>query len=97
MTTQTIPSTDILDLDSEVASRSHASDGASRRRDRYKGTLEFRLIFAAAFVVFLLTSALERALPMRWSAGSELQAPRKSIIGQAKESASIAAGYAFMG
>lgn len=60
-------------------------------------TIEFRLIFSAAFALFLLTSVLERALPHKWSGRSESGEIRKSVIEQAREAAHISVGYAFMG
>jgi hypothetical protein len=66
-------------------------------REQHRGRLEFRLIFAAAFLFFLITSALERALPARWSGPGADTHVRKSVVARAKESAGIVAGYAFMG
>lgn len=80
-----------------IAGRTQNRRSAGDKREHHKRSLEFRLIFAAAFLLFLLTAAIERALPSRWASAAGEQAARKSIVGQAKESASIAAGYAFMG
>lgn len=67
--------------------------GKPKRHD----TIEFRLIFSAAFAFFLLTSVIERALPHKWATrAAEGEAP-KSVIEQAREAAHISAGYAFMG
>ena len=60
-------------------------------------TIEFRLIFAATFAIFLLTSVLERALPHKWAGRAGGEETRKSVIEQAREAAHISAGYAFMG
>lgn len=69
----------------------------SSEKSRHKDKVEYRLIFAAAFLVFLLASAIERLSPSRWSERADAAQARKSVVAQAKESASIAVGYAFMG
>lgn len=74
-----------------------AKSARQSARDHHKGSIEFRLIFLAAFLFFFFTSAVERVLPARWSSGVDDTGQRKSVIGRAKESASIVAGYAFMG
>lgn len=76
-----------------AAATAFKSQPASRAAQKAKrtDTIEFRLIFSAAFVVFLLTAALERTLPHKWGAS------QKSVVEQAREAASISAGYAFMG
>jgi hypothetical protein len=71
--------------------------GRLRLKEAHKSSLEFRIIFAAAFLVFLIAAAFESARPTRWSAQGDGGTARKSIVERAKESASIAAGYAFMG
>lgn len=74
-----------------------AQPARSNDKSRHKDRVEYRLIFAAAFLVFLLASAIERLAPSRWSEKAAATAPRKTVVAQAKESASIAVGYAFMG
>lgn len=74
-----------------TAARGQAA-GKSKRHDR----IEYRLIFATAFVFFLFTSAIERALPGNWLARANDQS-RKSLVQQAREAAGISAAYAFMG
>lgn len=72
---------------------------ASRRKlemSRREKSIEFKLIFAAAFVVFLFTAALSRLSPARLLAHQDSVAA-KSILGEAREAASISAVYAFMG
>lgn len=65
------------------------------RRHRQQDLLAYRLIFAAAFLVFLVTLSLERVMPWRWLRVGA--ASSKSVVAQAREAASIGAGYAFMG
>jgi hypothetical protein len=98
MTTQSLsPATITSSRRHEPAAATGKSVRSPRARDQHRGTVEFRLIFAAAFVVFLLTSALERAFPTRWTSQNADTGARKSVIERAKESASIVAGYAFQG
>ncbi len=71
-------------------------DSGTRSPSKFKRTesLEFRLIFAAAFAIFLVAALAERLLPHRWLHQS---AARKSVLEQAKEAANTCAAYAFMG
>ena len=69
----------------------------SRARHRRAESLEYRLIFSAAFGVFLVTSALERVSPYRLLARKDEAAVGKSVFEQAREAANISVGYAFMG
>jgi hypothetical protein len=75
------------------------STPASRhaKRNRRAGSIEFRLIFSAAFAFFLLTSLVERALPHKWPVRADGADIRKSVIEQAREAAEISTAYAFMG
>ena len=66
------------------------------QKDKRHDRLEYRVIFAAAFLVFFITSAVERALPVRWASRTS-EMPKKSLIQQAREAAGISATYAFMG
>ncbi len=71
-------------------------DNRPKSLSKFKRTesLEFRLIFAAAFAVFLVAATVERLLPLGWFKRGQ---SRKSIIEQAKEAANTCAAYAFMG
>lgn len=76
---------------------SHTRNRSFENPFKRNSTIEFRLIFSAAFALFLFTSVLERALPHNWSGRNEAGEMRKSIIEQAREAAHISVGYAFMG
>jgi hypothetical protein len=73
----------------------HTSAARAGGKQKRHDSVEFRLIFSAAFAFFLFTSVIERALPHKWAAGDG--EVRKSVIEQAREAAHISAGYAFMG
>ena len=60
-----------------------------RQRDR----LEFRLLLAALFVVFLPIAALGRLAPPAWR---PFHVKNKSVIGEAREAANTVAPFAFM-
>lgn len=53
--------------------------------------LQFRLIFAVCFAVFLIAALLERLLPWTWRRG------KASPFAQAWQSARTCTTYAFMG
>lgn len=74
-------------------------DNRRRSQSKFKRTesIEFRLIFIAAFAVFLVTATVERILPVHWLRKRADRSPRKSIFEQAKEAANTCAAYAFMG
>jgi hypothetical protein len=54
--------------------------------------LEFRLLLALAFCVFLVTETASRLMPRRAGAG-----PRRSILAEARAAASRTIPLAFMG
>lgn len=58
-------------------------------------SIEFRLIFIAAFAVFLVAATVERLLPTSWFKRNASR--RESIFKQAKDAANTCAAYAFMG
>ncbi len=60
-------------------------------------SVEFRLIFSAAFAFFLFATIVERALPHKWPIRANGDEVRKSVVQQAKEAAEISTAYAFMG
>jgi hypothetical protein len=79
---------------------SYAADMHKRsgsNRNRKTDNVEYRLIFAGAFVVFFVAAVFERALPSKWATVHGNPAIKKPLVDQAKEQASISAGYAFMG
>jgi hypothetical protein len=80
----------------EVKAMAHTVDAHRRSLSKFKRaeSLEFRLIFVAAFVVFLVAAIVERLLPITWL---RRERPKKSIIQQAKDAANTCAAYAFMG
>ncbi|MGQ0672631.1 MAG: hypothetical protein ACT4N2_07100 [Hyphomicrobium sp.] len=79
------------------ASRPQSRRGNVQGRSQME-TIQYRFIFAIAFLVFLVTSTLERILPSGKSAASaRLAADRPSLFSRARESAHICAAYAFMG
>lgn len=64
---------------------------APRLRRHTTETLQFRLIFAVCFAVFLAAAVIERLLPWNWTRG------RPSPVAHAWQSARTCATYAFMG
>lgn len=71
-------------------------DSGTRSPSKFKRTesVEFRLIFAASFAIFLVAALVERLLPHRWL---NRTVARKPVLEQAKEAANTCAAYAFMG
>jgi hypothetical protein len=72
-------------------------DERRRASSKFKRTasFEFRLIYVAAFAMFLVAGIVERLLPVAWLR-RDVRA-RRSIIEQAKQAANTCAAYAFMG
>jgi hypothetical protein len=91
--------------DFETGYRNRRTDMAFVRSDRdYRQsrpnkseTLEFRLIFAVTFAVFLVAGLLECLLPLRWLSNRVARGQDKSIIERAADGARTCATYAFMG
>ena len=69
----------------------------SMARQRQEEAWEFRLIFFASFIVFLLVAGIGRCLPPQWRACPPGPGECKSIIEEAKQAANIVAPFAFMG
>ncbi|MGQ0455668.1 MAG: hypothetical protein ACT4OU_01265 [Hyphomicrobium sp.] len=71
-------------------------DNRRRTHSKFKRaeSLEFRLIFIAAFAMFLVTVTVERVLRLSWL---RRERPNNSILEQAKQAANTCAAYAFMG
>jgi hypothetical protein len=64
-----------------------------QREDLY----QFRVIYVAAFGVFLLPAIISLFLPRKWRLLPETPGAKWSFIGQAKAAANTAATYALMG
>jgi len=62
---------------------------------RGKPNVEFGLIYAICFGLFLIAAVVQKILPWRWF-GHRKDALHKSIFAQARNAASICATYAFM-
>jgi hypothetical protein len=75
-----------------MAVDTHKAFGAARARKNE--TLEYRLIFGAAFLVFLPVALVARLLPGSRPLGSM---HRRSVIAEAKAAAHRSAPFAFMG
>ena len=75
------------------------ADSKRRSLSKFKRaeSLEFRLIFMAAFVVFLFTATVERLLPIRKLLHGTDVSAHQSLFEQAKAAANTCAAYAFMG
>ena len=67
----------------------------SRTRKAQAG--EFRLIFLASFVIFLLAGGVARLLPPRWRRRVPGQVSYKSLFGEARAAANTFVPFAFMG
>ncbi len=61
------------------------------RRARLQDAVEYRILFAVCFVVFLPAALLKRVLPGRPRTGTRL-----SVLAEARSAAHATAGYAFM-
>ncbi len=74
-------------------------DSKRRSLSKFKRaeSLEFRLIYIAAFVVFLIAATVERIVPLRRLLSGGAAGARKSILKQAKDAANTCAAYSFMG
>jgi hypothetical protein len=77
-----------------------AGEGKSAVRASYDARwveeVEFRLIFVAAFIVFLTATAVSHLMPWRWGSGPRADG-NASIIERAREASSTITGLAFMG
>ena len=56
--------------------------------------IQFRLIYAICFGLFLLAAVIKRLLPWTWFVRAESK--RQSVFEQARNAAGICAAYAFM-
>ena len=66
------------------------------RATRADEVIQFRLIYAICFSLFLLAAIIQRLLPWNWSARSPHAGARRSVLEQARNAAGICATYAFM-
>ena len=58
---------------------------------------DYRLIFMSAYLICLAGAIFERLVPRRWRAPAGERAARRSVFGQARSSAQLAASAALMG
>lgn len=72
--------------------RTHAASAPRKGKP-----VEYRLIFAVAFLVFLAAAVVEALLPHNVLARFTGSSNRKSIFQRARDSARTCAAYAFMG
>lgn len=79
-----------MSTDTHAPSRSHAKRG---RKDVW----EFRLLFAASFLVFFIAALIERLMPSYWLGRTGEPRKSRSILGEAKDAANTYVPYAFMG
>ena len=76
-----------------TAGRAYGAPSKFKRAE----SIEFRLIFLAAFAVFFAAAVVERVIPLRRILqGANYQSPG-SVVAQAKQAANTCAAYAFMG
>ncbi len=75
------------------------ADSKRRSLSKFKRaeSLEFRLIFVAAFAVFLFAATVERLIPIRRLLRGGEASAHQSLFEQAKAAANTCAAYAFMG
>jgi len=64
---------------------------------RARNSIEFRVIFATTFAVFLVGALVSRLLPWHWQVGRAETARRISVIAEAKAAANVFVPIAFMG
>jgi hypothetical protein len=76
-----------IDIDRQSMTQATRADGE---------VIQFRLIYAICFSLFLLAAIVQRLLPWTWSARSPHAGSRRSVLEQARNAAGICATYAFM-
>ena len=64
---------------------------------RARDAIEFRLLIAATFVLFLVGAVVSRLLPWHWRIGRGAAVRPLSIIGEAKAKANALVPFVFMG
>jgi hypothetical protein len=70
--------------------------GKARSRT-HQDRIEYRLIFGAAFLVFLVAAAVSRLLPARGRSGQAVNGRRASVFESARMAAGSTIPFAFMG
>jgi hypothetical protein len=80
-------------------SHSRNDDARSKSLQRYRRTetIEFRVIFMAAFSAFFVAAIVERMMPAQWVHHADGEQPRRSVVAQARHAANTCAAYALMG
>jgi hypothetical protein len=79
--------------------QSRTQDTCSRSLARYrrKETIEFRVIFMAAFSAFFVAALVERIMPKNWQHHVDGEETHHSVVAQARHAANTCAAYALMG
>lgn len=67
------------------------------RRESRKDSLGFRLVFAAAFAIFLVAALADRLVPLRWLIGAARDERYLDILSEAHRAAQTYTPFAFMG
>jgi hypothetical protein len=86
-------------LESGARRMETAEPGRRRSLARYRRgeTLEYRVIYGAAFPAFLAGAIVERVLPSHWRRRASEAEVSRSVVAQARHAASTCAAYALMG
>ena len=69
--------------------------GTAARRTDMADAIQYRVIYAVCFAVFLVAASIERLMPWTWHAHRSASR-RPSILEQAGEAAGTCTTYAFM-
>ncbi len=70
------------------------ADTRKHRKDHDGKTIEYRMIFAASFALYVVAFGIMRLVPGH--AATDLSGERHSLISEAWSAAGAAAGYCFM-
>ena len=70
--------------------------GSITRRTEMADAIQYRVIYAVCFAVFLVAAIIERAMPWSWRGARAKAERRQSIIERAGEAAGTCTTYAFM-
>jgi hypothetical protein len=73
------------------------NSSGSQSRFRKEEALEFRLLYAVSFALFLVAAVIARLVPWHWRPFVRRQSGGLSIIGEARAAASTCIPFAFMG
>lgn len=74
----------------------HKRSGSSARRTDMADAIQYLVIYAVCFAVFLVAAIIERAMPWTWLGSRSSTERRPSILEQASEAAGTCTTYAFM-